>query len=178
MALDPPIDLDPPAVRALLEPLRNDFSIAVVSSGNDFATGAIIRVAHNYLAKEIYLIGERRFYEKASMGMEKYESIVHVPDVASFREAIGTRPLWAIEKEHASTSIHSVERFPSEVVLAFGSERFGLPKALLAAAAKTLAIPIYGINNSLPVAVAAGIVMAEWARRRYACGATVPRLPA
>jgi len=32
---------------------------------------------------------------------------------------------------------------------------------------------MYGVNHSFPVAVAAGIVMAEWARRRYA-NAAVP----
>jgi tRNA G18 (ribose-2'-O)-methylase SpoU len=29
------------------------------------------------------------------------------------------------------------------------------------------------VNNSLPVAVAAGIVMHEWARRRYSTGAVL-----
>jgi tRNA G18 (ribose-2'-O)-methylase SpoU len=56
------------------------------------------------------------------------------------------------------------------VVFAFGSERFGLPPGLAESADEVLAIPIYGINHSLPVAVAAGIVMHEWARRRYADG--------
>jgi tRNA G18 (ribose-2'-O)-methylase SpoU len=32
---------------------------------------------------------------------------------------------------------------------------------------------MYGVNHSLPVAVAAGIAMHEWARRRYADGAVV-----
>ncbi len=30
---------------------------------------------------------------------------------------------------------------------------------------EVIGIPIYGVNHSLPVAVAAGIVMHEWARR-------------
>jgi len=31
-----------------------------------------------------------------------------------------------------------------------------------------VAIPMFGINHSYPMTVAAGIAMAEWARRRYA----------
>jgi tRNA G18 (ribose-2'-O)-methylase SpoU len=31
-------------------------------------------------------------------------------------------------------------------------------------------IPIYGVNHSLPLAVAAGIVMSEHARRRFRPG--------
>ena len=46
----------------------------------------------------------------------------------------------------------------------------GLPASLLARADEVLGIPLYGVNHSLPVAVAAGIVMSEWARRRYAPG--------
>jgi tRNA G18 (ribose-2'-O)-methylase SpoU len=59
------------------------------------------------------------------------------------------------------------------VVFVFGSERFGVPGELIAAADEVVGIPLYGVNHSLPVAVAAGIVMNEWARRRYAPGATV-----
>ena len=36
-----------------------------------------------------------------------------------------------------------------------------------------MGIPMYGINHSYPIAIAAGIGMAEWARRRYEGGRTV-----
>ena len=51
-------------------------------------------------------------------------------------------------------------------MLLFGSERFGIPSAMIARCDEVLAIPIYGVNHSLPLAVAAGIVMSEAARRR------------
>ena len=38
---------------------------------------------------------------------------------------------------------------------------------LTAAADLVVGIPMYGINHSFPVAVAAGIAMAEWTRRHY-----------
>jgi tRNA G18 (ribose-2'-O)-methylase SpoU len=171
MGLFPPLDATPDEVRALLAPLRNDFSIALHAADNAFAVGAIIRVAHSYLAREIIIIGDAPYYEKASMGMEKYETIVRLPDDDAFLAHVAERPLWAVEKDHATTSIHAVERFPQDVVLLFGSERFGVPAALVGRAATVVGIPIYGVNHSLPLAVAAGIVMNEWARRRYASGA-------
>jgi tRNA G18 (ribose-2'-O)-methylase SpoU len=174
MGLSPPLGADPEEVRALLAPLRNDFAIALHAADNAFAVGAIIRVAHSFLAREIVLIGDAPYYEKASMGMEKYESVVRVADDEAFLRHVGTRPLWAVEKDHATTSIHAVERFPRDVVLLFGSERFGIPEPLVRRAAAVVGIPIYGVNHSLPLAVAAGIVMNEWARRKYADGATVP----
>lgn len=173
MALPIPLDASTEEVRATLEPLRNDFAIALHAAENAFAVGAIIRVAHNFLAREIILVGEAPYYEKASMGMEKYERIVRVSDDEALLAHVGERPLWCVEKDAATTSLYAVDAFPKDVVLLFGSERFGVPASLTACADRTLGIPIYGVNHSLPLAIAAGIVMSEWARRRYAPGTTV-----
>lgn len=173
MPLFPPLDADAAEVRAALAPLRNDFSIALHAAENPFAIGAIIRVAHNFLAREILLVGEAPWYEKASMGMEKYETIVRLKDDEALLAHVGERPLWAVEKDHATVNVHHLAAFPKDVVLLFGSERFGLPDALVRRATTVIGIPIYGVNHSLPLAIAAGIVMNEWARRRYAPGASL-----
>ena len=171
MALFPPIDATPDEVKDILRPSRNDFTIALHAAENAFAVGAIIRVAHNFLAREIVLIGDAPYYEKASMGMEKYETIVRVPSEDALLEHVRGRPLWAVEKDGATKSVHAVDVFPRDVVLLFGSERFGIPRPMLDRADVTIGIPIYGVNHSLPLTVAAGIVMSEWARRRYCDGA-------
>jgi tRNA G18 (ribose-2'-O)-methylase SpoU len=173
MAISAPLDASPEEVRALLEPLRHDFTVAVHTAGNPFAVGAIIRVAHNFLAREIVLIGGASWYEKASMGMEKYEQIQIVPDEAAFLAHVAGRPLWGFEKEGARRSLHAIGEFPPDVVLLFGSERFGIPASMVAACDEVVGIPIYGVNQSLPLAVATGIVMSEWARKRYAGGRVV-----
>ena len=167
MALSAPITESPEEVRALLLPLRHDFSVAVYSCENAFAVGAIIRVAHSFLAREIIVIGNAPYYEKASMGMQKYETIVNLHDDEAFLGHVGKRPVWAFEREHAKASVYDVVDFPPEVVLLFGSERFGLPDHMIKQADHVIAIPMYGINNSFPVAIAAGIAMNEWARRKH-----------
>jgi tRNA G18 (ribose-2'-O)-methylase SpoU len=167
------IDSSPQAVRDVLAPLRNDFTVALSAAGNAFAVGAIIRVAHSFLAREVVVVGEGDWYAKASMGMHKYESVVRVPDVEGLLAAIEGRPLWAVEKDHARVSVQAVERFPPGVVFVFGSERFGVPREIVERADQVLGIPIYGVNHSLPITVAAGIVMHEWARRKYVPGAVV-----
>ena len=173
MALVPPLDYTPEEVRSLLRPLRNRVSVAVYSAQNAFAVGAIIRVAHSFLVREILLIGETPFYEKASMGMQHFEDVVVLPDENAFFEHARGRPLWAIEKDHATTSLYDIAGYPDDVVLVLGSERAGLPSVILERADSVLAIPMYGVNHSLPLAVAAGIVMSDWARRRYAPGTTI-----
>jgi len=173
MALVPPLEASPEEVREALAPLRSDFSVAVYAAGNAFALGAIVRVAHNFLAREIVVIGEEPAYEKASMGMEKFEAIVRVADETEFFAHVGARPVWALEKDAARRSITSVREFPRDVVFLFGSERFGVPPAIIAKCNDVVGIPIYGVNHSLPLAVAAGIVMHEHARRRFAPGAVI-----
>jgi tRNA G18 (ribose-2'-O)-methylase SpoU len=166
-----PITETPEAVREALGPLRSDFSIALLAAGNAFAIGAVIRVAHSFLAREVILVGEGGWYAKASMGMHKYESIVRLPDAAALRTATAGRPLWVVEKDYARRSVTSFKEFPRDVVFVLGSERFGIPKEIADSADEVVGIPIYGVNHSLPVAVAAGIVMHEWARRRFVDGA-------
>jgi tRNA G18 (ribose-2'-O)-methylase SpoU len=174
MALVPPLEYTPEEVRSLLRPLRNRVSVAVYSAQNAFAVGAIIRVAHSFLVREIILIGDAPWYEKASMGMQHFEEVVVLRDEPAFFEHIQGRPLWAVEKDHATQSLYDVQAYPEDVVLVLGSERAGLPAAILERADSVLGIPMYGVNHSLPLAVAAGIVMSDWARRRYAPGTTIP----
>lgn len=174
MALVPPLELSAEEVRALLEPLRNRVSVAIYNAQNAFAIGAIIRVAHSFLVREIILIGQTPWYEKASMGMQHYERVVALADEACFFRHTHGRPIWAVEKDHATISLYEVPSYPDDVVLVLGSERAGLPPAILERSDAVLGIPMYGVNHSLPLAVAAGIVMSDWARRRYAPGTTIP----
>jgi tRNA G18 (ribose-2'-O)-methylase SpoU len=160
-----PFDLSTEEIRGELAALRSDFSIAVCRAKNPFNIGAIIRVAHSFLVREIFLIGTEPYYERAAMGMQKYETIVEVPDEAAFLEAVRGRPLIGVERDHAQTTIWEAE-MPEGLVFLFGSENEGIPRALLDACERVVAIPMYGINHSYPVAIAAGMVMCEWARRK------------
>jgi tRNA G18 (ribose-2'-O)-methylase SpoU len=173
MALVPPLDLSPEEIRHLLLPLRNRFSVAIYNCQNAFAVGAIIRVAHSFLAREILVIGKAPWYEKASMGMQRYETVVTLSDDDSFFRHAAGRPIWSVEKDHATIGLYDVRSYPDEVILVMGSERAGLSASILARSDAVIGIPMYGVNHSFPVAVAAGIVLSDWARRRYAPGTLV-----
>ena len=41
------------------------------------------------------------------------------------------RPVWSVEKDHATVGLYAVERFTDDVVLLFGSERAWLPRTLI-----------------------------------------------
>jgi tRNA G18 (ribose-2'-O)-methylase SpoU len=160
----PPFGLSTEEIRRELSALRQDYSIAICRAKNPFNIGAIIRVAHSFLVREIFLIGTEPFYERAAMGMQKYETIIDCPDEQSFLAHVEGRPLIGVERDHARTSIWEAA-MPPGLVFLFGSENDGIPASLLSACAEVIAIPMYGINHSYPVAIAAGMVLCERARR-------------
>jgi len=166
----PPFDMPTAEIKRELDRLRTPLRIAVQRSKNPFNIGAIIRVAHSFLVREIILIGEEPYYERASMGMEKYENITKLADEAIFLEQVRRDRLRivAVEKDHPQ--VHGLWdfEFPAEgCVLLFGSENEGVSRELLSAAEAVVAIPMFGINHSYPISVAAGIAMAEWSRRYW-----------
>jgi tRNA G18 (ribose-2'-O)-methylase SpoU len=163
-----PFALPVDEIRDSLAGLRRPLSIAILRARNPFNVGAIIRVAHSFLAREIILIGTEPYYERASMGMERYETIVSLPDEAAFLARVRAqgRKLVVFEKEAARVDLWHAD-LPEDCVMLFGSETTGVPAELVAAADLVIGIPMYGINHSFPVTVAAGIAMAEWTRRHF-----------
>jgi len=161
----PPFELSIDEQRQMLADLRIDMSIAVIRAKNPFNVGAIIRVAHSFLVREVFLVGTEPYYERASMGMQRYENLVECPDEDAFLAAVEGRPLFSVERDHAETTLWQVD-YPDDVVFVLGNEDDGIPTKLLQASSKVVAIPMYGINHSYPVAIAAGMVLCDWARRR------------
>ncbi len=168
----PAFELSAEEIRASLEPLRRPLSIAVLRSHNPFNVGAIIRTAHSFLVREILLVGNERYYERAAMGMQRYENIVNLDDEATLIAWARDRGLHlaVFEREQAQVDLWRA-RLPEECLMVFGSESHGVTAELIAAANEVVGIPMYGINHSFPVTVAAGIAMAEWTRRHYVVGA-------
>jgi tRNA G18 (ribose-2'-O)-methylase SpoU len=164
----PPFEMPLDEIRRNLAGLRRPLSIAILRARNPFNVGAIIRVAHSFLVREIILVGTEPYYERASMGMERYETIVTLPTEAGLIDYVRERrqKLVVFEKEAAKVDLWHAD-LPDDCVMLFGSETTGVPDEIIAAADLVVGIPMYGINHSFPVTVAAGIAMAEWTRRHF-----------
>jgi tRNA G18 (ribose-2'-O)-methylase SpoU len=164
-----PFDMTVDEIRASLEKLRRPLSVAVLRARNPFNVGAIIRVAHSFLVREIILVGDEPYYERGAMGMDRYENIVELAtdgDLIAHARGRGSK-LVVFEKDAAKVDLWRAE-LPGECVMVFGSESHGVSDELVRAADLVVGIPMYGINHSFPVTVAAGIAMAEWTRRLFA----------
>jgi tRNA G18 (ribose-2'-O)-methylase SpoU len=170
MAKVPPFGFPLDAVKDELERIRHPFRIAIRRSKNAFNVGAIIRTAHSFLAKEILLVGEEDWYRRAAMGMQRYENIVQIASETEL-VALAKERGWfmsVLEKDHEATVGLWDAKLPEDCLLVVGNEEEGVGDEILRAADEVVAIPMFGINHSYPMTVAAGIAMAEWARRRYA----------
>ena len=166
----PSFDMPLDEIRRSLAGLRRPLSIAILRARNPFNVGAIIRVAHSFLVREIILVGTERYYERGAMGMDRYENIVEVAtdaDLVAHVRDRGRGKLIVFEKDAARVDLWHAD-LPGECVMVFGSEAHGVPDEIVRAADLVVGIPMYGINHSFPVTVAAGIAMAEWTRRHYA----------
>jgi len=170
----PPFEMPREEMRAELDRIRHPMRVVVDRAKNPFNIGAIIRTAHSFLAREIILIGEEPWYERAAMGMQRWENIVEVPHEEAFLEMAEEQQwsLVAFEREPATVGLWEAE-LPSEAALMFGNEDSGLSDTLVKAADLVVGIPMFGINHSYPISIAAGIAMAEWTRRHYAGGRVV-----
>jgi len=175
MAKVPPLRMPIEEVRDELDRIRHPLRVAVRRSKNPFNVGGVIRTAHSFLVKEIVLIGTERYYRKGSMGMQRFERVTKVDSEEAF-VAMAKAEGWylsALEKDFDDpVGLWSAE-LPDDCVLVIGNEDEGVGDVLLNAANEVVAIPMFGLNHSYPMTVAAGIALAEWARRRYADGGRV-----
>jgi len=169
MAYVPPLGLPLEDVRRELDKIRHPFRLAIRRAKNPFNVGAILRTAHSFLPAEILLIGIEPFYERAAMGMHRYEHVTDVKSEEAFVQLAKDRgwTLSVLEKEQATTSLWEAS-LPDGCVIVVGNEEDGVGETILSAASETISIPMFGLNHSYPMTSAAAMALSEWARRRYA----------
>ncbi len=174
MAKVPSLRMPRAEIREELDKMRHPFRVVIDRAKNPFNIGAIIRTAHSFMAKEIVLVGTEPWYERAAMGMQRYENIVEISSTTEFLEHADEHGwhLVSFEKDECNVGLWEAE-MPEDAVLVFGNEDRGVSSRILAASKQVVGIPMYGINHSFPISIAAGIAMAEWARRRYEGGRLV-----
>ena len=106
MPLDTPLDPRSPRRFAKRSAPARRLLGGALRAGNAFAIGAVIRVAHSFLAREVFVVGDGDWYPKASMGMHKYETVVPRARCRGLFRAAAGRPVWAVEKDQARRSCH------------------------------------------------------------------------
>ena len=146
-----------------LDTKRHPFHVAIENWQHDMNIGSIVRSANAFAADTVHIIGRRRWNKRGAMVTDRYQHILHHPDVAAFLEWTTQHdlPIVAVDNLPGSVPIET-SRLPARCVLLFGQEGPGLTEEALAAASLAVEITQYGSTRSLNASAAAAIVMHSW----------------
>jgi tRNA G18 (ribose-2'-O)-methylase SpoU len=154
------------AIVADLDPLRHQFAVAIENWHHDLNIGTVVRTANAFLAREVIIVGRRRWNRRGAMVTDRYQHVRHVPSPESLAE-------YAAEANYCIVGIDNLpgaeplESFvlPANALLLFGQEGAGLTDAARAVASTTCSIAQFGSTRSINAGVAAGIAMHAWIRQ-------------
>lgn len=151
------------AVVADLDTRRHPFHVAIENFENDMNIGTVVRTANAFLAKEVHIVGRKRWNRRGAMVTDRYQHIRHhesVADLIEWAEDNGLAVV-AIDNTPGSVPLETAE-LPRECVLLFGQEGPGVTEAAQQAAVMTCSIAQFGSTRSINAGVAAGIAMHAW----------------
>ncbi len=149
------------AIVADLDSKRHGFHVAIENWQHDLNIGSIVRTANAFLAKEVHIIGNKRWNRRWAMVTDRYQHVTHHPDVESFLSYIGNLPVIAIDNVPGCQRLEEFE-LPKECVFLFGQEGPGLSQAALDGASAVLEISQFGSTRSINASAAAAITMHTW----------------
>lgn len=149
-----------------LDARRHSFHVAIENWQHDFNIGSVVRTANAFLAREVHIIGRRRWNRRGAMVTDRYQHVRHHPTVEEFAAWARERGLAVIGIDNVPGSV-PLETFalPRECVLVFGQESVGLSEEIRQAADAVLAIAQYGSTRSVNAGAAAAIAMHAWVRQ-------------
>jgi tRNA G18 (ribose-2'-O)-methylase SpoU len=154
------------AIIADLDRRRHDFHVAIENFQHDLNIGTVVRTANAFAAKAVHIVGRRRWNRRGAMVTDRYQHVLHHPDVASLVDFAGTEGLAVVAVDNTPGSVRlEVTDLPRRCVLLFGQEGPGLSAEARAASTLTVSIAQFGSTRSVNAGVAAGIVMHAWLRQ-------------
>src|SRR5437762_1785934 len=74
------------AIVADLDTRRHDFHVAIENWQHDLNIGTVVRNANAFLAREVIIVGNRRWNRRGAMVTDRYQHIRHVPSAPELAE--------------------------------------------------------------------------------------------
>jgi tRNA G18 (ribose-2'-O)-methylase SpoU len=159
------------AIVADLDTRRHDFVVAIENWQHDANIGTVVRTANAFLAREVLIVGRKRWNRRGAMVTDRYQHVRHLPTIADLAcwAAEHGRPVVAVDNTPGAVPIETAE-LPRNALFLFGQEGPGLTEQAQASATMTLSIAQFGSTRSINAGVAAGIAMHAWIRQHAAPG--------
>jgi tRNA G18 (ribose-2'-O)-methylase SpoU len=155
------------AIVADLDSNRHNFHVAIENWQHDLNIGSIVRTANAFLAKQVHIIGNKRWNRRGAMVTDRYQHILHHPTVEEFVSWSKTAndgkamPIIAIDNVPGCKQLESY-KLPETCVLLFGQEGPGLSDAAIAGSRDVVEITQFGSTRSINASAAAAITMHQW----------------
>jgi tRNA G18 (ribose-2'-O)-methylase SpoU len=159
------------AIVADLDRRRHDFHVAIENWQHDFNIGTIVRTANAFLAREVHIVGKRRWNRRGAMVTDRYQHVRHHPTVEELVEHLAEERVvvYGIDNLPGAEPIESVT-LPRRVCLLFGQEGPGLSREARELCAGTYSIAQFGSTRSINASAAAAIAMHTWVRQHVVPG--------
>lgn len=146
---------------------KNPIYIFLDNVLDTYNVGSIFRLADAVAAKKVFLCGETETppnpkIKKASINTWKWVDWEYAPQVVSAVENLKSKiknlKIVVIEQDSRSILLKDFKpHFPLAIVV--GNETYGVSKEVLDMADTVVELPMFGVNKSLNVMVACGIVL-------------------
>jgi tRNA G18 (ribose-2'-O)-methylase SpoU len=151
------------AIIADLDSRRHDFHVAIENWQHDFNIGTIVRTANAFLAREVHIVGRRRWNRRGAMVTDRYQHIRHHETAAELAAAMREEgvPVYGIDNLPGSRPLESLA-LPRRVCLLFGQEGPGLSDEARESCEGTFSIAQFGSTRSINASAAAAIAMHAW----------------
>ena len=154
------------AIVADLDSRRHEFHVAIENWQHDLNIGSIVRNANAFLAKEVHIIGNKRWNRRGAMVTDRYQHIRHHETVEEFIKWAKSEnlPIIAIDNVPGCQKIEEY-RLPKACVFLFGQEGPGLSEDAIKASDVVLEITQFGSTRSINASAAAAITMHAWVQQ-------------
>jgi tRNA G18 (ribose-2'-O)-methylase SpoU len=151
------------AIVADIDQHRHPFHVAIENWQHDMNIGSIVRTANAFAADTVHIVGRRRWNKRGAMVTDRYQHVMHHPDVAAlvFWAAEQDLPIIAIDNVPGSVLIETFA-FPERCILLFGQEGPGVSAEAIAAADAVVEISQFGSTRSINASAAAAVAMHVW----------------
>ena len=154
------------AVVADLDLHRHDFHVAIENWQHDFNIGSIVRTANAFLAREVHVVGRRRWNRRGAMVTDRYQHVRHHEDLDAFAAWAREHGLEVVGIDNLPGAVPlESTRLPRACVLLFGQEGPGLSEQAHAAANMVCSIAQFGSTRSINAGAAAAVAMHTWVRQ-------------
>ncbi len=154
------------AIVADLDTRRHDFHVAVENWGHDFNIGSLVRTANAFAAKEVHIVGRRRWNRRGAMVTDRYQHLRHHENVDTLGRWAADEgiPVIGIDNLPGAVPLETFE-LPRRCVLLFGQEGPGLTDEARAFVSVVCSIAQFGSTRSINAGAAAAIAMHAWIQR-------------